>query len=99
MHTEFVCTVKFTAKLNRVDMLIRELGKLIPLTKKEEGCIRYEMYQSLEHSDVVFIFERFKNEAAFNFHRTTEYVKSFMDNQAPNLVEQVKFTRYEEIIG
>ncbi|MBY0377253.1 MAG: antibiotic biosynthesis monooxygenase [Gammaproteobacteria bacterium] len=97
MNTEFVCTAEFTAKSNMIEKLIAELSKLIPLARKEPGCLRYEMHRCLENPDVVFFIERYKNKAAFDFHCATDYVKNIVDEQIPALVEKAEFRIYSEI--
>ncbi len=97
MSTELICTAEFTAKPNRVEKLIEELSKLIPLTKQESGCLRYEMHRDLEDLNKVLMIERFKDKAAFDVHCSTEYIKKFKEKHAPDLVEDVKFGLYSEV--
>jgi hypothetical protein len=54
MAKEIVCTAEFIAKPNMLEKLIEELSKLIPLTKQEPGCLRYEMYRDLENPNKDF---------------------------------------------
>ena len=97
MSKEYICTAEFTAKPGMIGKLIEESAKLVPLSRKEEGCLRYEMHSNLERSDVVFFIERFKDKAAFDVHATTPYIRNFVDNVVPVLVKDMKFGAYCDI--
>lgn len=43
---QIVCVASFLAKPGKEQALIEALGALIPDTRKEDGCIRYELNQS-----------------------------------------------------
>ncbi|MCL9683861.1 antibiotic biosynthesis monooxygenase [Legionella sp. EUR-108] len=60
--------------------------------------MRYEMHRSTDNPDVVFFIERFKNQDAFDSHLKTSYVKNFIDNEAPLLVDNMELKFYHEII-
>jgi quinol monooxygenase YgiN len=94
---ELVCTSEFTAKPNKVEKLVDALAQLIPLSRKEAGCIRYEMHRSTNNPDVVFFIERFKNQEAFDSHLNTPYVKNFVANEMPLLVDNLELKFYHEI--
>lgn len=96
MSNEILVSAEFTAKTNMIDRLIQELDMLVPLTRLEPGCIEYTMYKSLENQDKVLMVERFKNREAFDFHLQTNYVRNFVDNLMPILVEEVKFGTWRE---
>ncbi|MEU9291554.1 putative quinol monooxygenase [Streptomyces sp. NPDC048275] len=62
----------------------QRLLALVAPTRQEEGCLRYEVYQSNEDENAWFIFEMWKSAAAFDFHMRTPYVTEFLA-QAPQL--------------
>lgn len=97
LNTELVCTAEFTAKPGLVEALIEEAAKLITPSRKEPGCLRYELHKSLEHSDVIYFIERFQNRDAFDQHSTMPYIKDFFDNVVPRLVKETKFAMFHEI--
>lgn len=97
LQTELVYTVEFTANPNMAEELIEELRILIPQTRKEPGCVRYELHRSQENPDVLLFIERFKNQAAFEFHSNTPYVKNFIGNIGPKLVKEMKFGHFQDI--
>ena len=46
----------------------KRLLALVQPTSKEEGCVRYEVYQSTDNDNDWFIFETWKSKEAFDFH-------------------------------
>lgn len=94
---EVVCIAEIKAKPNMLDTLLTRLAELVPLSKQEEGCVRYEVHQCLDDPDIITFVDRFKNMDAFNFHCETEYIKKYFDEIIPNLSESIKISLYKEI--
>lgn len=97
MTSECIYTAEFIAKPGMIDELISVLSALIEPTRQEDGCLRYELNQDVEHPDRVLFIEKFRNKAAFDVHMNSSYVRHFADNQLPHLVQQVTFKAYREL--
>ncbi|GAB7026460.1 putative quinol monooxygenase [Geotalea toluenoxydans] len=88
---------KVVAKKESIEALKAELIKLIPPTRKEEGCIEYRLHQD-NHDPAVFIFyENWQNKDALDRHMAsphfTAYVKAtepLMADKAVNLLTGVE---------
>lgn len=68
-----------------------KLSKALELTKemvektvKEEGCIRYELFQDVKDPNVMIFIEEWENEEALNKHMVSEHFKRII----PQLNEQ-----------
>jgi pentatricopeptide repeat protein len=68
-----------------------KLSKALELTKemvektvKEEGCIRYELFQDIKDPNVMIFIEEWENEEALNKHMVSEHFKRII----PQLNEQ-----------
>jgi quinol monooxygenase YgiN len=46
-------------------------------SNKEEGCLFYKLYQDPNEKSSFIVVERYKNQAAINYHFGTEYFKAF----------------------
>lgn len=46
-------------------------------SNKEEGCLGYKLYQDPDEKSNFIVVERYKNQAAINYHFGTEYFKAF----------------------
>ena len=67
-----------------------ELGKkLVEATVKEDGCIKYELFQDLKDSKILTIIEEWENKDALDKHMNSEHfceivpiLSSFMEKPA-----------------
>lgn len=48
-------------------------------SSREPGCVRYEVMQDHSDAQVVCLYEVFRDEAAFNEHRTYDHYKHWME--------------------
>ena len=92
-----VVLAQFVAKEGKAEELVTALSSLIPMTRAEPGCMRYELNQGYEHPERVTFIEKFKDQAAFDFHVKTPYISSFFKDVAPGLVESQSVTFHREI--
>jgi quinol monooxygenase YgiN len=52
--------------------------ELVPQTRKEAGCLAYQLHQSISNPNDLFIYEHWKSKEAFDFHMRTSYVKDLL---------------------
>jgi len=70
------------------------LENLVKNTRKEAGCLHYNLHQSIATPNLFIFHEVWENQEALDKHNTQEYIKSFFE-LAPNLLldaPQVIFT-------
>ena len=67
---------KVTAKQDKVTETKDALTKMIEPTLKEEGCYKYDLFQSLQENNVFFFFEHWEDKEALDKHTNT---KHFLD--------------------
>ncbi len=48
-------------------------------SSEEPGCVRYDVLQDTSDPQLVFLFEVFKDEAAFQSHLTYDFYKAWME--------------------
>ena len=65
-----------TAKADTVEEVKAELNKLIEPTRKEEGCINYDLHQSKEDTTVFIFHENWDSEAHLDAHLETPHIKA-----------------------
>lgn len=80
--------VELTAKEGSESQLLDAMRAMVPNTTAEEGCERFELLQAADDPRVLTLIERFASQEAFDFHATTPYVKDFLENKVPQLVEE-----------
>jgi len=55
---------------------------IIDNTRKEEGCLEYTLYQDPYNKSNFFFFEKYRDQAAIDFHFAATYFKEFGDKVA-----------------
>jgi quinol monooxygenase YgiN len=64
---------------------------------KEPGTLRFDVWQSAEEPNVVYLYEAYVDHEAFEAHKANEPFQRFIEDIVPNLAEPptfvVPFTR------
>lgn len=94
-NDEIVCIAQVTAKAGKIDALRQALSSLIAPSRKESGILRYELNVNLENPGLFVMVEKYINQAAFDSHCNTEYVRSFLENTVKELVETIDVKLYK----
>lgn len=66
-----------TAKDNSVDLVKAELEKLIPVTRDEEGCIRYDLFQDNDSPAHFMFHESWATRELWQAHMENQHLKDF----------------------
>lgn len=98
-ETQLVCIAKFIAKIGEEDKLLKDLYSLINLTRREGGCIRYELNQAIDDPKVITFIEKWYNQETFDAHCEKEYILKFFNNGKPNHVETFNVSLHKEILA
>jgi len=64
-------------KPDKVDAFLAATQSLIEKSRAEEGCIIYTLYQDPQDKTRFMFFEVWKNQAAVDYHFSTEHFKQF----------------------
>ena len=64
-------------KPDKVDAFLAATKSLIEKSRAEEGCISYSLFQDPQDKTKFLFFEEWKNQAAVDFHFSTEHFKKF----------------------
>jgi quinol monooxygenase YgiN len=96
---QLVCVAEFRALEGKEMELIAAMHSLIEPTRKEQGCLRYELNQRSDDPRRITFIEKWKNQAAFDEHCATAYIKHFFDEVRPRLVVDFEVKLYWEILA
>jgi quinol monooxygenase YgiN len=69
---------KVKAKEGSQDTLKNELSALVEPTRKESGCITYNLHQSSDDSSVFMFYENWTSKQALDQHLRTPHLKAFL---------------------
>jgi quinol monooxygenase YgiN len=63
------------------------LENLVENSRKETGCLQYNLHQNIENPTVFIFHEVWENKEIYDLHNSQEYVKHFF-SLAPNLLSE-----------
>lgn len=72
-----IVSAKITAAPGKRDAFIQAAQPCIAATRKEDGCLLYELYASTEHPDKVMYFERWASREALDKHLASPHMAEF----------------------
>lgn len=80
----YVVTVVFQVKPEAVeDFRAAILRHAKNSLEKEEGCRRFDVCVDDSRPNTIFLYEVYKDEAAFDLHRASDHLKNFGEISAP----------------
>ena len=92
MHTTrqpILCLSYFTARDGQLENLIQALSSLIEPTRREPGCLQYELAQDVKQDNFLIMIEKFTSKQSLADHENQPYVKQFVDNEMNRLCSEV----------
>ena len=94
-----IVTANMNVKSGNKNAFISEAQDLICATRKEEGCINYNLLASTEDENVLVMLEQWKDIASLNKHMETEHFIQFGDTIEHFLTKEIDIQSYSvEII-
>jgi len=64
---------KSFAKPDKLDKILKLSAEMVEKTVKEEGCIKYELFQDIKAPEVLVIVEEWESEEALSRHMASEH--------------------------
>jgi quinol monooxygenase YgiN len=92
-----IVVAHFTAKPGKEAALLELLCGLVEPTRKETGCLRYELNQEIENPAAFTFAEKFSSREAFESHVKTPHIKGFGE-RSPDLVESRQVRLHRELL-
>jgi quinol monooxygenase YgiN len=65
--------VVFSIKPGRRDQFIRQFEKSVRFSRPEAGCVAFHIHVVADEPDTFVLYERWQNQAAFDFHLAQSY--------------------------
>ena len=96
-ETSLSVVARIKAKPESIDDVRRLLSGLIEPTRKEPGCVKYELLQN-RHDPTDFTFvEEWNGDSAFKSHFTTDHIQETLPRLAGLAAEQADIRTYSVI--
>ena len=65
-------------KDNQTEFVKENLFKLIEITKKEDGCLQYDLHQDNNNTNLFLLFENWQNKELWQKHMNNQPIKDFL---------------------
>ena len=88
---------KVVARKDSIEAAKAELVKLIAPTRKEDGCIEYNLHQDNEDPSIFIFYENWENAGCLEKHMNSDHFKSYVKVVEGLIEEKVvnKMTRID----
>lgn len=95
--SQLTIVAKVVAKKEAVESVKNELLKMVAPTRKEEGCIDYNLHQDNDDTAVFIFYENWASAAFLEKHMNSEHFKAYVKAIDGLIEEKVvhKMTRIE----
>ena len=70
---------------------------LTDASRKEPGCVMYQVHRHKERKDELFIYEQYVDDAALQFHRNTPHFQQYARTELPKVAERVSGELYDPV--
>ena len=78
MSETLTIIARIEAKKENLDLVKTEITKLIEPTRKEEGCMQYDLHQDNEEPEVFIFFENWATKALWEQHNESTHLDEFI---------------------
>ena len=89
-----IVTAIMKVKTGNKNAFISEAQDLISATRKENGCISYNLLSSTENENVLVMLEQWKDTDSLNKHMETEHFRQFGDTIKHLLAKEIDIQSY-----
>jgi (4S)-4-hydroxy-5-phosphonooxypentane-2,3-dione isomerase len=94
-----VLTVTWMAKIGREAEVVSVFSALTEESRKEPGCLTYQVHRHKTEPRRFFIYEQYKDDAALEAHRAAPHFLQYAKKELPKVAERVEGHLYEPIGG
>jgi quinol monooxygenase YgiN len=94
----FVVTAEWVAKPGNEEAVAAAIAALVAPTRSEVGCVFYQPHRSTEDPSVFFLYEQYRDAAAYKAHGESPHFVEHAVNRGIPLLER-RTRRFYETIG
>ena len=77
--TTLTIAANIIAKQSHIQLVKNELLKLIEITRLEDGCINYDLYQDNENKTNFMFYENWESKELWQQHMNNDHLKSYVE--------------------
>lgn len=76
--TQLTIVANIKAAPDKIDLVKAELLKLITMTRSEQGCINYDLYQDNDNPAQFIFYENWETRELWQAHMANDHLKEYM---------------------
>lgn len=92
-----VLAVTWIAKVGREGETEGLFSKLTQESRKEPGCLLYQVHRHRTEPRRFFIYEQYRDDAALEAHRAADHFLQYVKKQLPKVADRVEGHVYEPL--
>jgi len=92
-----VLVVTWMAKAGHEAEVATVFSKLTVESRKEPGCVLYQVHRHKTEPRRFFIYEQYKDDAALEAHRTAPHFLQYARKELPKVAERVEGNLFEPL--
>jgi len=92
-----VLAVTWMAKAGHDADVVPIFAKLTEESRKEPGCLMYQVHRHKTEPRRFFIYEQYKDDASLEAHRTAPHFLQFARKELPKVADRVEGHLYEAL--
>jgi (4S)-4-hydroxy-5-phosphonooxypentane-2,3-dione isomerase len=92
-----VLAVTWMAKVGREDEVAAIFSKLTAESRKEPGCLMYQVHRHKTDRRRFFLYEQYKDDAALEAHRAAPHFLQYARKELPKLGDRIDGQLYEPV--
>ncbi len=92
-----VLAVTWVARTGREAEVAALLSKLTEESRKEPGCVMYQVHRHRTEPRRFFIYEQYKDDAAIEAHRAAPHFMQFARKDLPKMADRTEGNLYEPL--
>jgi len=92
-----VLAVTWVARTGREAEVAALLSKLTEESRKEPGCVMYQVHRHRTEPRRFFIYEQYKDDAAIEAHRAAPHFMQYARKDLPKMADRTEGNLYEPL--
>jgi quinol monooxygenase YgiN len=92
-----VLAVTWVTRVGRENETAGLFSKLTQESRKESGCLMYQVHRHRTEPRRFFIYEQYKDDAALEAHRTAIHFLQYAKKELPKVADRVEGHLYEPL--
>ncbi|MDJ0709542.1 MAG: putative quinol monooxygenase [Woeseiaceae bacterium] len=95
-------TLKIVARMQaapgNTEELVEQMKTLVEETRKESGCVHYDLYRGIEDSNVLVFVEEWENEVLWRAHMNGEAIRAFNTRISAGAIASGEIMQLQHVI-